>query len=54
LSVVYDEALVAIVSEKDARYEIEDQHCLSFEEFQAEVGRKDWYKGWEVLWWLGY
>ena len=50
----YDEALVAIVSEKDARHEIEDQHCLCFKEFQAEVGRKDRYTGREILEWLGY
>jgi hypothetical protein len=50
----YDEALVAIVSARDVRHEIEDEHCLSFEEFQAEVGTKDRYTGREVLEWLGY
>tara|TARA_R110000824_G_scaffold38423_2_gene117386 strand:- start:305 stop:463 length:159 start_codon:yes stop_codon:yes gene_type:complete len=50
----YDEAIEAIVSAKEARHEIENQHCLCFEEFQAEAGHHDTYTGREVLEWLGY
>ena len=49
----YEEALECVVSAQEARQEIE-KHCLSFTDFQNDVGVAAEYEGGEVLDWLGY
>lgn len=49
----FEEAYVSTVSEKRAEVELK-KHGFTLEEFQAKVGKKEFYKGWEVLDWLGY
>ena len=49
----YSQAMECKVTKKEARHEIE-LHFLKFDEFVAEVGLKESYKGSEVLNWLGY
>ena len=53
LDMDYDEACEAIVSQRQARDEIE-AHNSSFRRFVLECGDKEEYRGSEVLDFLGY
>ena len=49
----YFDAVKATVTKEEARREIL-KHQLSFKDFLVEIGNKSFYKGKEVLDWLGY
>ena len=50
----YDTAVNVEITKREAQYEIEVQHGLSFADFTVEYGNKETYIGFEVLDWLGY
>lgn len=50
----YEDAAEATVTKAEAVAEIKRHDGASVAEFFAEVGEKDFYKGEEVLGWLGY
>ena len=49
----YEEAMKATITRAEAIREIED-HQLPVDEFFAEVGDRETYRGADVLIWLGY